>query len=74
MSEGDLVAFDGRVGEVVGFRPGGMVDVSFDGKVERRRKSDLTPAKARTNGETLPWWSWGVLALAVAIIAARRRA
>ena len=73
MSEGDLVAFDGRVGKVVGFRPGGMVDVSFDGQVERRRKGDLTPAEARENGDTLPWWSWGILAAAVLFLAARKR-
>ncbi len=74
MSEGDLVAFDGRVGKVVGFRPGGMVDVSFDGQIERRRKGDLTPAdEARENGASLPWWSWGILAAAVLFLAARKR-
>jgi hypothetical protein len=50
-----------------------MVDVSFDGQIERRRKGDLTPAdEARENG-TLPWWSWVIIAAAAMFLAARRR-
>lgn len=74
MSEGDLVAFDGRVGTVVGFRPGGMVDVSFDGQVERRRKGDLTPAEARENGaDSVPLWGWALVALGIGVALLRRR-
>ena len=72
MDVGDSVAFKGRVGTVVSFQPKGMVDVEFDGAVERRRAEDLSPV-ARTNGaDALPWWGWGVLALGVGVALFRR--
>ena len=72
MDIGDTVEFRGRVGTVVGFQPKGMVDVEFDGSVERRRSEDLA-VKARMNGApVLPWWGWGIVGLGVAIARFRR--
>ena len=64
MKKGDRVRFNGRTGKVVRFLPQGMVDVDFDGSIERRSKKDL----AKTNPKETAWTDYAAGAAVGALL------
>lgn len=56
MRKGDRISFQGRAGTIVGFMPGGMVDIKLDGSkfVERKSPDRLTPLARQNSARRNP--------------------